>query len=167
MSEFDDLPENAVDVFRSHIRLYLTNPEKAHIWDSTAVGGPGVVETLLLTTIGRRTGKQRHAPLLYVAHENGYLVMGSRGGTEVDPWWYLNLRDEPECEIRVGSLYTKARARVLEGEERAHAWKKITALRPVYLKYAGRTTRTIPVIFLQPGAAESGDNRERAPMISS
>jgi deazaflavin-dependent oxidoreductase (nitroreductase family) len=150
MSKFADLPDNAVDYFRAHIKLYLEDPEKAHFWDASPVGGPSSAPTLLLTTTGRKTGRERHTPLLYVENEGSYLVMGSKGGTENHPFWYLNLLDNPDCEIRVASFRSKARAVVLEGEERASAWAKVTALQPVYLKYQKRTDRLIPVIRLEP-----------------
>jgi len=153
MSEFDDLPDNAVDFFRAHIKLYLTDPARAHLWDSTPVGGPGLVETLLITTTGRRSGKPRHAPLLYIESGSSFLVMASRGGTEVNPSWYFNLLNNPDCEIRIGIRRTKARARILDGGERDQAWNRITRLRPVYSKYQARTTRTIPVVELTPYGA--------------
>ena len=37
-----------------HIKLYDTDPEKAHMWDSTPLGGPGLLPTLLLTSKGRK-----------------------------------------------------------------------------------------------------------------
>ena len=104
------------------------------MWDSSIVGVPGPVRTLLLTTRGRKSGKSRHAALLYIEHDGAYLVVGSKGGLPKHPVWYLNLQAEPECEIRVASLHTKAVARTLEGEERDRVWKKFTDEQPVYLK---------------------------------
>jgi proline iminopeptidase len=150
MTKFDDIPVNIGQIIADHIKLYLEHPEQAHMWDSSVVGVPGPVTTLLLTTMGRKTGKERHVPLLYVANEGAYLVIGSKGGNEVDPMWYLNLQDNSECEIRVGSLRTKARARTLAGEERERAWNKVVAKHAVYAKYQGRTERQIPIVSLDP-----------------
>ena len=148
MSEFDDLPDNAVDFFRAHIQLYLTDPARAHLWDSTPVGGPGVVETLLITTNGRRSGKLRHAPLLYVKNGSTFLVIASRGGTEVNPSWYFNLLEQISIvKSELVRRHTRARARVLDGDERDQPGK-ITRMRPVYSKYQARTTRMIPVVEL-------------------
>jgi deazaflavin-dependent oxidoreductase (nitroreductase family) len=152
MPQFEDLPNNIVDIIKAHVQLYLDDPEKAHMWDSTPVGIPGPVTTLLLTTTGRKTGKPRHVPLLYVDNDGSYLIIGSKGGNETDPVWYLNLLDSPECEIRVSTYRTKAKARVLTGEERAAAWAKVTAQHPVYNKYQGRTGRQIPVVLIEPVA---------------
>jgi deazaflavin-dependent oxidoreductase (nitroreductase family) len=152
MPQFEDLPTNIVDIIKAHVQLYLEHPEQAHMWDSTPVGIPGPVTTLLLTTTGRKTGKPRHVPLLYVDNGGSYLIIGSKGGNETDPVWYLNLLDNPDCEIRVSTYRTKAKARVLADEERAAAWAKVTAQHPVYNKYQGRTERQIPVILIQPVA---------------
>jgi deazaflavin-dependent oxidoreductase (nitroreductase family) len=92
----------------------------------------------------------RHVPLLYVQHGSGYLVIGSKGGSATDPVWYSNLEAQPDCEIRVAALRTKARARSLGGAERAQAWKLVTAKHPVYARYQARTEREIPVVLLEP-----------------
>ncbi len=147
---FDDVPKDIDQIIGAHIKLYLTDPEKAHIWDARPVGLDGPVTTLLLTTIGRKSGEPRHVPLLYVPHNGSYYVMGSKGGNVDHPIWFLNLQENPDCEIRVSTLHTKARARVLAGEERATAWALITAKHPVYLKYQSRAPREIPIVALEP-----------------
>ena len=62
------------DWIAQHVRLYLEDPEKAHLWDFTPVGGPGKLPTLLLTTIGRKSGEPRHLPLLYEKTNGGYII---------------------------------------------------------------------------------------------
>jgi deazaflavin-dependent oxidoreductase (nitroreductase family) len=145
-----DVPMDINQRIAAHIKLYFTDPEKAHLWDGTAVGAGGLVTTLLLTTTGRKSGKTRNAPLLYVDNNGSYLIIGSKGGMPDHPQWYLNLTDNPECEIRVSTLHTKAHARTATGEERARLWKKITEKHPVYLKYQARAPREIPVVVLEP-----------------
>ena len=101
-----------------HVKLYLNDPDKAHMWDSAPVGGPGLLPTLLLTTTGRKSGKPRILPLLYVKVDAGFVIIASKGGAPQHPGWFLNLLDEPKCEIRVGRDYDRVAARVAEGEER-------------------------------------------------
>jgi deazaflavin-dependent oxidoreductase (nitroreductase family) len=149
MAKFDDIPRDLNQHVAAHIKLYLEDPEKAHMWDSSVVGVPGPVSTLLLTTRGRKSGQERHIPLLYVAHEGSYLVMGSKGGNATDPAWYLNLQATPKCEIRVGTLRSAATARTLQAEERERLWKKVTAQHPVYNKYQSRAERQIPLVLLE------------------
>jgi deazaflavin-dependent oxidoreductase (nitroreductase family) len=147
---FKDIPTDINALIRAHIAQYMTDPAAAHMWDARPVGLPGEVTTLLLTTIGRKSGEERHVPLLYVDYGDAYLIMGSKGGNVDHPVWYLNLQANPECEIRVSTLRTRARARTLEGAERAEAWAKVAERHPTYAKYQARTEREIPVVLLEP-----------------
>jgi len=155
MPRFDDIPGNISDIIAAHVKLYLENPEQAHIWDSTVVGVPGPVTTLLLTTKGRKSGEERHVPLLYVDNDGTYLVVGSKGGPASDPAWYLNLQADPHCEVRVGGFRSRAVARTLDGEERERLWTKVTDKHPVYAKYQSRTDRRIPLVLITPSGSET------------
>jgi deazaflavin-dependent oxidoreductase (nitroreductase family) len=150
MARFADIPSNITQIIADHVKLYLEDPEKAHLWDSSPVGVPGPVTTLLLTTIGRKSGEERHVPLLYVENGGSFVVLGSKGGNPKDPAWFLNLQDHPACEIRVGKFRSKAWARILAGEERERIWQKVIAKHPVYEKYQTRAPRQIPVVALDP-----------------
>ena len=147
MADFTAIPWIA-----EHIQLYRTDPEKAHMWDSTALGGPGVLPTLLLTTKGRKSGELRALPLIYGTVGDSYIVIASKGGMPTHPAWYLNLEAEPECEIQVGAKQLAARARVAEGEEREQLWKQLAEIYPPYLDYQNATVRTIPVVVLDPAS---------------
>ena len=142
------------DWIAQHVRLYLEDPEKAHFWDFTPVGGPGKLPTLLLTTIGRKSGEPRHLPLLYEKTNAGYIIVASKGGSPSHPAWYLNLLATPECEIRVGAEHHHVIARIAEGNERLELWNLMAKLYPPYNDYRAGTDREIPVVVLEP--AESG-----------
>lgn len=137
-----------------HVRLYLEDPEKAHMWDFTPVGGPPMLPTLLLTTIGRKTGEQRHAPLIYEKTNKGYVIVASKGGSPSHPAWYLNLLETPQCEIRVGAKHHRVTARIAEGDERLELWNVMAKLYPPYNDYQAATDRKIPIVILQ--SAETG-----------
>ena len=147
MAKFSDIP-----FIRAHIELYRKDPEKAHMWDSTAGGGPGVLPTLLLTTTGRKTGERRDAPLIYGESDGNYVVVASRGGTPTHPVWFLNLEADPECELQVGRKHLRARARVAAGAERERLWKQMAEIYPPYDAYQKNASgsRTIPVVVLEP-----------------
>ncbi len=133
-----------------HVKLYLEDPEKAHMWDSAPVGGPGILPTLLLTTTGRKSGEPRLLPLLYQKVDAGFVIIASKGGAPSHPAWFLNLLESPNCEIRVGSDYYRVIARVSEGEERAELWKIMVKLYAPYEDYQASTDREIPVVVLEP-----------------
>jgi deazaflavin-dependent oxidoreductase (nitroreductase family) len=140
-----------LDFIRKHVELYRRDPERAHWWDSTPGGGPGVLPTLLLTTTGRRSGQPRDVPLIYGESDGSYVVVGSRGGTPSHPVWFLNLEAAPECELQVGAKHVRARARVAEGPERERLWRRMLEIYPPYAEYQGRAgARTIPVVVLEP-----------------
>jgi len=146
MTNFSEIPWIA-----EHIALYRKDPEKARIWDSTHVGGPGPLPTLLLTTTGRKSGEPRALPLLYGEVGNSYVVIASKGGLPSHPSWYLNLEGNPDCELMVGAKPVSARARVAEGEERERLWEQMAAMYPPYREYQERAgARTIPVVVLDP-----------------
>lgn len=146
MSKFSQM-----DFIQKHIALYRSDPEKAHMWDSTPAGGRGLLPTLLLTTKGRKTGKPRAAPLIYGERDGNYVVVASRGGTPTHPVWFLNLEANPECELQVGTKHVRARARVAEGEERERLWKQMAEIYPPYDQYQkNAAARIIPVVVLEP-----------------
>ncbi len=146
MPNFSEIPWIA-----EHIKLYRTDPEKAHMWDSKPRGGPGPLPTLLLTTTGRKSGEPRDAPLLYGEAGESYIVIASKGGLPNHPIWYLNLEANPACELMVGPKAVSARSRVAQGEERERLWEQMARIYPPYIEYQERAAaRTIPVVVLDP-----------------
>ena len=146
MADFSEIPW-----IKEHIELYRTDPEKARMWDSTPLGGPGPIPTLLLTTTGRKSGQPRSLPLIYGESGDSYVVIASKGGLPNHPVWFLNLEANPDCELMVGARRQKARARVAEGEERERLWKQMAAIYPPYDKYQENAgARVIPVVVLDP-----------------
>jgi hypothetical protein len=57
--EFEKLPEAMPKWIRDHVELYLSDPDKARMWDSTIGGGPGPLPTLLLIARGAKRGSGR------------------------------------------------------------------------------------------------------------
>jgi len=146
MADFSEIPWIA-----EHIELYRTDPEKARMWDSTPLGGPGVLPTLLLTTTGRKSGKPRALPLIYGEAGDAFVVIASKGGMPNHPIWFLNLEANSECQLMVGARAVTARARVAEGEERERLWAEMAEIYPPYHAYQKNAgDRTIPVVVLDP-----------------
>ena len=146
MTNFSEIPWIA-----EHIELYKTDPEKAHMWDSSPLGGPGVLPTLLLTTIGRKSGEPRPLPLIYGEAGDSYVIIASKGGLPKHPIWFLNLEAHPECDLMVGPKAVRARARIAAGEEREALWKHMAEIYPPYDEYQQSAgDRVIPVVVLDP-----------------
>jgi deazaflavin-dependent oxidoreductase (nitroreductase family) len=106
--------------------------------------------TLILTTRGRRTGRETSTPLLYVEDGGKLYLVASFGGNDSHPGWYLNLSANPEVKVETGGGRGGYRARTLGPGEAGKIWPKLLALYPSYASYQKRTTREIPVIELAP-----------------
>ncbi len=104
----------------------------------------------LLTTIGRKTGEPRTAPLLYLRDEDRFVVVASKGGMSRHPVWYLNLEANPDVEVELGRERIKMSARRASDEEKARLWPKLVAMYRDYDDYQARTDRDIPVVILSP-----------------
>jgi deazaflavin-dependent oxidoreductase (nitroreductase family) len=105
---------------------------------------------LLLTTVGRRSGQPRTAPVVYLADGERLIVIGSNAGHERAPAWSLNLEANPLAEVELGHERRKVRARVAEAEERAELWRKVNDMYGGFDDYSARTTRAIRLFVLQP-----------------
>ena len=107
---------------------------------------------LELTTVGRKSGQPRSVMLTSPVQEGSTIVIiASRGGDDHHPAWFLNLRDNPEVEVRwKGEPTRKMHARVATPEERARLWPKVTADHKNYAGYQTKTDREIPVVLLTP-----------------
>ncbi|HSO97650.1 MAG TPA: nitroreductase/quinone reductase family protein [Solirubrobacteraceae bacterium] len=123
----------------------------AYRWSGGRVGGRlKGASVLLLDHVGRRSGARRTTPLLYLADGPDLVIVGSAGGREAPPAWWLNLRDAPETTVQVGSERRRVRARVASGEERERLWGRLVEMFPDYDVYRRRTSREIPVVVLAP-----------------
>ena len=146
------VPANLPRWIGDHLRLYVeSNGADGHMWDSTSVGGPGVLPTLLLTTTGRRSGQPIIMPLIYGEADGKYVIVASKGGAPAHPGWYLNLAAHPAVEVQVGADRFRATARTAVGEERGRLWQKMAAIYPPYNAYQAKTEREIPVVVLERG----------------
>lgn len=140
---FDQEPvDSPVDWVAEHVRRYIeTNGEDGYLWR----GAP----TLILTTIGRRSGTPRRLALIYGEDAAGYVVVASKGGADEHPAWYQNLLAHPEVEVQVKADRFRARARTATPEEHARLWPRMVAIWPDYARYQERTSRQIPLVVLE------------------
>ncbi len=144
------IPKGLPDWLNDHIKLYLTDPEKAHHWDASLAGGEGILPTLLLITRGRKSGEQKLLPLIYKKVGDAWVVIASKGGAPAHPAWFLNLQACPECEIHVGSEKHQVRARVATEAERDDLWHQLAEIYPDYNDYqVSAGARVIPVVVLE------------------
>jgi F420H(2)-dependent quinone reductase len=110
----------------------------------------GRAPVLLLTTTGRKSGRQRTAPVVYLADGARLSVIGSNAGNARTPAWSLNLKANPDGEIEIGRERRRVRARVAEGTERADLWRRHNEQYAGFDDYEARTDRDIAVFVLEP-----------------
>ncbi|MDP8922394.1 MAG: nitroreductase family deazaflavin-dependent oxidoreductase [Chloroflexota bacterium] len=105
---------------------------------------------LLLTTQGRKTGRSRTTPLLYIRDGDDYVVVASNGGMDWEPAWWLNLRANPVAQVEAGSRPDQVRAERVDPAEQARLWPRLTRMYPGYDDYQRRVSREIAVVRLRP-----------------
>jgi F420H(2)-dependent quinone reductase len=114
------------------------------------LGKIGRAPILLLTTIGRRSGQPRTAPVLYLADGDRVVVIGSNAGNTKAPAWSYNLKANPDAEVEIRGERRLVRSRLAEGDERAELWQKMNQQYAGFDDYDERTSRDIGVFVLEP-----------------
>ncbi len=102
---------------------------------------------IVMTTVGRKTGKVRKVPLMRVEHNGEYAIIASKGGAPKNPAWVANLLAQPKVMIQDGPEPFDAVVRLVEGAERAEWWERSVAAYPPYAEYQAKTDREIPVFI--------------------
>jgi deazaflavin-dependent oxidoreductase (nitroreductase family) len=134
--------DSPYDWVAEHVRRYIeTNGEEGHMWRG--------VPTLILTTLGRRSGKPRRLALIYGQDGDRYVIVASKGGAPEHPEWYLNLLAHPEVQVQVLADRFRAQARTATPEERAALWPRMAEIWPDYNNYQAKTDREIPLVILE------------------
>jgi F420H(2)-dependent quinone reductase len=127
-----------------------------HVWLYRVTGGRAQIAqypTMLLTTQGRKTGKWRTTPLIYVADGNRFIIAAAYSGSDKDPVWWLNLQHSKEGVVEVVRRKVQVRAEVAAPEDYERYWQQLCAMYPYFTEYQARTQRQIPIVILTPVGA--------------
>jgi deazaflavin-dependent oxidoreductase (nitroreductase family) len=108
------------------------------------------IPVALLTTIGRKSGQPRVSPLYFLRDGDRVVVAASRGGSDKNPMWYLNLKADPKVQVHIKNEVLNLRAREATDEERAKYWPKVVEMYPAYEDYQSWTDRHIPLVVCEP-----------------
>jgi deazaflavin-dependent oxidoreductase (nitroreductase family) len=116
----------------------------------------GRLTVIELRTTGRRSGRLRTVVLSAPVYEEDRVVLvGSRGGDDRHPDWYLNLLADPDVEVRIGPVTRPMTARVARGDERDELWNRVVSAYRGYGRYQRMTSREIPIVVCEPRSAAS------------
>ncbi|MFT4519677.1 MAG: deazaflavin-dependent oxidoreductase (nitroreductase family) [Halioglobus sp.] len=135
----------ALDWVREQVELYES---------SGGTQGNTLLDTgmpcILVTHTGHKTGGTRKIPLMRVAVDGAYVLIGSMGGQPKNPAWVYNLRAHPDIQLRDKTEVVDLRVReVSDATERQTLWDAAVAAYPPYEDYQTKTTRVIPVFIAE------------------
>jgi len=111
----------------------------------------GGLPVLLLRTVGRKSGQERTAALVYLQDGDDLVVVASNGGSDRPPGWLFNVRAKPDVGVQLGRQRRRMRARVADDHERARLWPLVNRNNSNrYDGYQAKTRRQIPIVILSP-----------------
>lgn len=121
------------------------------LWN-TFLGGP----VAILTVKGRKSGKLRKIPLLYLRRGEDIVMTASKGGMSTLPVWYHNVVAADTVEIQVGAEKQTYRMREASSAEAEDLWPQLEDMYPDYEEYRARVegVRSIPVLIFTPVAKQ-------------
>jgi F420H(2)-dependent quinone reductase len=107
-------------------------------------------DLLFLTTTGRKSGKSRTTPLLYLQDKDRWVVVASNGGADWQPGWWLNLRSGSPGVVELGGVRTPVTGTEVTGEEREALWSRLNERVFNYESYQRKVSRRLAVVALEP-----------------
>ncbi len=108
---------------------------------------------LLLTTTGRKSGKSRTVPLVFMPDGESYVIMASSGGAPSHPGWYFNLTSNPQVTIQLKADQINVTAKTADAAERQRLVPTLGDMGDFLAGYQDKTSREIPLVILQPGGS--------------
>jgi deazaflavin-dependent oxidoreductase (nitroreductase family) len=105
---------------------------------------------MLLETVGRRSGRPRSNPVLYLEDAGNLVVLAANAGAERTPAWWLNLRAAGEGTAVIAGRRRHVRPRLLTGTERQRLWSEFVEMYPQADHYTRFTERPLPLVALEP-----------------
>ncbi|GAA2724673.1 nitroreductase/quinone reductase family protein [Cellulomonas aerilata] len=105
-------------------------------------------DLLLLTTIGRTSGKARTTPLAYLADGERWTVVASNGGADWEPGWWLNLRAGSPATVEIDGASAAVVGAEVTGPEREHLWRRLNDEVTDYTAYQAKVSRRLAVVAL-------------------
>lgn len=130
----------------AHRWLYRLTGRRAGLRRPKA-GGWGV---LALTTIGRRSGRERRVMVGYFDDGSDLVTMAMNGWGEGEPKWWLNLQSHPDALVDLVGETRPVTGREADGAERERLWERWREIDRNLDGYARRRPRRTAVVILEP-----------------
>ena len=129
-----------------HRAIYRVTGGRRGLWPPK----PGKWGTMRLTTVGRKTGKERVAILGYFEDGPNLVTMAMNGWMEAEPAWWLNLQAQSEARVELKDGARQVRGRAAVGEEHERLWEKWAEIDKNLDGYAARRPGGTAVVILEP-----------------
>jgi deazaflavin-dependent oxidoreductase (nitroreductase family) len=150
----DEVWENVGDKVTSLGRIRSDGGEDREKFlssDGEEFAEAGAPPTVLLTTIGRKSGKEITTPVNCMQDGDNYYIVASLAGFDKLPHWYLNLEKNPRVWVQVKDKKIPATARRLSREEKAPLWPRmLKEAQPFWAYFQLFTEREFPVVLITP-----------------
>ena len=130
----------------THRGLYRITRGRIGLWRPK----PGRWGALRLTTIGRRTGKERSVIVGYFEDGPSLVTMAMNGWSGGEPAWWLNLQAHPEARVEVAGAGYPVRGRAAQGEERSRLWARWQEIDKDLDAFAALRSMETAVVVLEP-----------------
>jgi F420H(2)-dependent quinone reductase len=105
---------------------------------------------LLLNTVGRKSGKSRTTPLMYILDGDNYVICASNNGRDKYPSWFHNLKNSSQVEIVIPGRCLRVSPAIATEREQTRLWAQLVAQAPFFEVYKKGTSRPIPLVLLRP-----------------
>jgi deazaflavin-dependent oxidoreductase (nitroreductase family) len=110
-----------------------------------------LVPSLVLHTIGAKSGVERNSPLMYCPEPGGtMLITGSNFARDTHPAWTMNLAAHPDAAVTVKGKRVAVRATRVPEDKLDETWEYIEKQWPGYRGYERSSGRTLRIFRLQP-----------------
>jgi len=103
-----------------------------------------------LTTVGRRTGRERSVMIGYFESGPDVVTMAMNGWGEGEPAWWLNLQAHPDARLDLVDGPHAVTGRAAQGEERERLWARWREIDKNLDGYAARRPGETAVVILEP-----------------
>jgi deazaflavin-dependent oxidoreductase (nitroreductase family) len=137
----------------AHRALYRITGGRRGLWEPK----PGKWGTMRLTTVGRRSGKERVAILGYYEDGPDLVTLAMNGWAAAEPAWWLNLQAHPDAMVELKDGLRRVRGRAAEGEERERLWARWREMGDDVDGYASRRPSGTAVVVLEPRTDDTAD----------
>ena len=141
-----------VSAWKIHRAIYRLTRGRKGLWPPK----PGKWGTMRLTTVGRRSGKERSVILGYYEDGANIVTMAMNGWAEAEPAWWLNLQAHPDATVELPDGSRAIRGRVAQGDEHERLWARWREMGDADLDgYAVRRPSGTAVVILEPRPVSS------------